>query len=72
MDCRQTPAEVENDLKHIVQSLRNQPFELVVVPAKCRKCGFVFAEDRYRKPSKCPECRGTWVTEAQISTVRKG
>ena len=69
LEMRQTPAEVEQDLRHIKQSLRHQPFRLAVEPAVCRKCGFEFGDDRYRKPSRCPECRGTWLTEPQISTV---
>lgn len=68
---QQSPAEVNEDLQHIAQSLRHQAFRLVVVPARCRKCGFVFADDRYRKPSKCPQCRGTWLTEPLVSTIRE-
>ncbi len=69
METRQTPADVENDLIHILQSLKHQSLRLEVRPATCRKCGFVFSEDRFRKPSKCPECRGTWLTEPQVLTT---
>jgi transcriptional regulator len=72
VEMRQSPADVEEDLVHITKSLRNQPFCLKVVPAECRKCGFVFSNDRFRKPSKCPECRGTWLTEPEISTSQQG
>ena len=72
LEMRQSPADVEEDLKHIVKSLRNQPFRLKVTAAECRKCGFVFSDDRYRKPSKCPDCRGTWLTEPEVCTVQTG
>src|SRR3989442_672255 len=40
---------------------------VVVDPARCKQCGFVFGDDRLAKPSKCPECKGTRLYEAQIS-----
>lgn len=37
-----------------------------IVPAQCRKCGFVFESRRQiKKPSKCPECKGTWIEEPE-------
>ncbi len=69
MVSRKPPAEVEGDLKHIVQSLKHQPYRLVVRPATCKRCGFEFGEDRFRKPSKCPECRATWLTEPALMIV---
>lgn len=35
----------------------------VILP-ECRKCGFVFSK-RTGKPSKCPECSSTWITEPE-------
>ena len=71
IETRQTPADVEEDLKHLAQSLRHQEYQLKVTPAECRKCGFLFSDDRFRKPSKCPKCRGTWLSEPEVSTVPK-
>ena len=39
---------------------------IVIDPARCRSCGFIFAEDKLVKPGKCPACRGTRMYEAQI------
>lgn len=64
----QLPArELEEELRHLERSLRNEPGRLVVQPARCRKCDFVFREDKMSKPGKCPECRATWIEEPQVS-----
>jgi hypothetical protein len=39
---------------------------VIIEPARCRSCGFTFGEDKLSKPGKCPECRSTWLYEAQI------
>jgi predicted Zn-ribbon and HTH transcriptional regulator len=59
--------DVEDDLGHLIRSARAAGRQVIVEPARCRRCGFTFAEDRLSKPGKCPACRGTWLYEAQIS-----
>lgn len=50
--------EVAEHLQHLSRSLARGPERLVVVPARCLKCGFVFAErERFAKPSRCPACK---------------
>lgn len=66
---RLRPAEVEDDLQHLAKSLVHGEWQLDVTPAACRKCGFAFGPDKLRKPSKCPECKGTWLTEPVIGVV---
>jgi hypothetical protein len=68
---RQTPRDVENDLTHLLRSLTHTAFGVAVTPARCRKCGFVFSESTLHKPSKCPECRSTWLSEPRVATRRK-
>lgn len=53
--------EVNDHLDHIRRSLHHQNRRLVVTPALCDHCGFVFSKrDRVSKPGKCPDChRGT-------------
>jgi predicted Zn-ribbon and HTH transcriptional regulator len=63
----ESPGDVEEDLAHLFRSLKHTDFEAVVEPATCRKCGFTFGADKLRKPSKCPECKSTWLTEPLIS-----
>ena len=58
--------DVEEDLRHAIRSARAAGHRVVVEPARCRTCGFVFGPDKLTKPGKCPECRGTRVFEPQI------
>ncbi len=59
--------EIDADLAHVVRSAKAAGHQVVVEPARCRKCGFVFDESRLTKPGKCPECRSTWLYEPLIS-----
>lgn len=59
--------EVEEDLLHLEKSLRHEPFALHIEPARCRKCGFTFQRDKLHKPSKCPRCHGSWISEPLLS-----
>jgi len=50
--------EVAGHLEHIRQSLHRTGKRIVVRPAECAKCGFVFEKrDRLTRPGKCPVCR---------------
>jgi len=51
-----TPGEVEGHLGHLKQSLKKR---LLVEPACCRDCGYLFARrTRLDAPGRCPVCRG--------------
>jgi len=62
-----TRGDVEDDLRHMIRSARATGHRVVVEPARCKACGFVFGEDKLSKPSRCPECRQSRIVEAQIS-----
>ena len=62
--------DVEDDVAHVIRSARAAGHRIVVQPARCRGCGFAFAEDKLSKPGKCPACRSTWLYEAQVSIER--
>lgn len=65
------PKRVVDDLEHLFQSLKHTEYVEEVVPAECRKCDFKFSEEKLSKPSRCPECKGTWLLEPQIAIRRK-
>jgi len=49
--------EVYGHLEHVRKTLRATGRRLVVVPAECVECGFVFHKrDRLTRPGKCPLC----------------
>jgi predicted Zn-ribbon and HTH transcriptional regulator len=58
--------DVEDDLRHLIRSANAAGHHVVIEPARCRSCGFTFGPEKLSKPGKCPECRGTWLYEAQI------
>ena len=50
--------EVVPHLEHIQKSLRASGRKLIVQPAQCLKCSYIFKNrKRLSKPSACPQCR---------------
>ena len=62
----EAPKTIEEDLRHLLLSLKHTDYGAEVIPARCRKCDFEFSAAKLRKPSRCPECRSTWLTEPRI------
>jgi len=53
--------EVYTHLSHIARSLKPQRKELVIKPAECLKCGYVFKKrKRLTPPSRCPICKSEY------------
>jgi len=63
--------DVEEDLRHALRSARAEGHAVVVLPARCKTCGFTFGEEKLTKPGKCPACRGTRLFEPQVSIRRR-
>ncbi|NJE55166.1 transcriptional regulator [Thermococcus sp. 21S9] len=53
------------DLKAIQKILRRERKVLLVKPAECRKCGFVFRPE-INIPSRCPRCKSEWIEEPRF------
>ena len=53
--------DIEDELNHIFKSIKKDGMKLKISPAQCRKCNFLFKKDKLSKPSKCPQCKGTWI-----------
>jgi predicted Zn-ribbon and HTH transcriptional regulator len=60
-------ADVEEDLRHMIRSARAACRQVIVEPARCKSCGFVFDSARLSKPGKCPSCQNSRIYEPQIS-----
>jgi transcriptional regulator len=60
-------ADVEDALRHMIRSAEAAGHRIVVLPARCRSCGFTFDATRLTKPGKCPECWNSRIFEPQIS-----
>jgi predicted Zn-ribbon and HTH transcriptional regulator len=58
--------DIEDALPHIMRTARAAGIPLLVVPARCRLCGFTFDASRLSKPGRCPQCRGASLHEPLI------
>ena len=67
----ESPSRIVDDLNHLFRSLKHVEYKAVVEPARCRTCGFDFSEVKLTKPSKCPECKSTWIQEPKIGIESK-
>jgi predicted Zn-ribbon and HTH transcriptional regulator len=65
-----TRGDVEDDLRHALRSARAAGHDIEIVPARCKACDFVFAEDRLLKPGRCPACKATRLFEPMIRIRR--
>jgi len=55
-------------LEHLRRSLDARGERLIVEPARCLACGFCFdARKRFSKPTRCPECKSTRITQPRFS-----
>lgn len=67
-EVRISEAEVLDHLEHIRVMVRKEKAHIVVTPAACKKCGFVFKKrDRLTKPGKCPLCRCEQIREPRFA-----
>ena len=67
----QTGKDTLDDLQHLLQSLKHSEYKPIIEVATCKKCGFEFGPEKLRKPSRCPKCKATWITEPRIQLQRK-
>lgn len=60
--------EVYDHLDHIHRTMSKRDKHLVVTPAECLKCGFVFKKrERLTKPGRCPVCHEELIQEPLFS-----
>ena len=58
--------DLEENLHHMIRSARAAGHSIIVVPAKCRACGFAFGAEKLTRPGKCPACHESRIFEPQI------
>ncbi len=64
--------EVIPHLEHIQKSLRASGRKLIVLPAQCLSCDYVFKNrKRLTKPSACPKCRKSQIDPPVFSLERR-
>lgn len=60
--------EVCGHLNHIRRTIGKGRPRLIVTPAECRTCGFVFRKrERLERPGRCPVCKGESISAPLFS-----
>jgi predicted Zn-ribbon and HTH transcriptional regulator len=60
--------EVLTHLPHLARSAKSKGKRLIIHPANCQKCHFIFRDrSRFTKPGRCPRCKGTHLTPPLFS-----
>jgi|GEM_PF-1465661 len=62
-------------LPHLAELAHNPGpgHRFVIIPARCRRCGFVFAKrERVTCPSRCPRCRQTDLARPRYALEARG
>jgi predicted Zn-ribbon and HTH transcriptional regulator len=67
------PKDVYEHLKHIAKTVKGKRSELLVmVPPRCRSCGFTFKElNKPKKPSRCPKCKSERISPPAFKIVSR-
>ncbi len=53
--------EVYSAIMKAAKVVKRKGLELVMIPPRCRKCGFTFDKP---KASRCPKCKSEWIEPA--------
>lgn len=61
---------IVEDLRAISKTLKHEGKVLLIQPAQCRSCGFIFKPE-IKVPSKCPKCRSSWIEEPRFKISRR-
>lgn len=71
-EIRIAEKEVYPHLEHVRKTLHTSGRNLVITPAYCKKCGFVFTKrNRLTKPGKCPVCRHQSIEPPVFSLIAR-
>lgn len=59
--------DLPQHLEHLARSLKAEGHQLVIEPAECLSCGFVFEDrQRFTRPSRCPKCRQSRIAPPRV------
>ena len=62
--------EVYEHLPHIARTVAVQKKKLIIQPAQCLACGYVFTErKRFTRPSRCPRCKKSHLDEPRYQIL---
>jgi hypothetical protein len=57
-EVRISEKEVVEHLAHIARSVSSQDKKVMITPANCMSCGYLFENrKRFTRPGRCPQCK---------------
>jgi len=63
--------DVCDHLEHIRKTLNKDNRHLVITPAQCEKCDFIYKKrDKLSKPGKCPLCHGSLIYPPRFHIIK--
>ncbi len=62
---------VTEHVEHLKRSLVHRNGRLLIHPARCRRCGFIFTHGRATRPGRCPRCHATWIDPPRLEIVQR-
>lgn len=66
-----TEKDVYEHLEHIRKTMNKGGYHLIVDPAMCEKCGFIFRKrGKLSRPGKCPICHSNLIIPPMFSVVK--
>ena len=64
-------SEVYSALEHAAKTARAQGLRVVMIPPRCKRCGYVFRTARPRRPSRCPRCRSEQIEPPAFTVIEE-
>ena len=63
--------DIEDELRHAIRSAQAAGHVVIVEPARCKACDFLFDPSTLTKPGRCPACKGSRLFEplVRIQTI---
>ncbi|QGA53335.1 transcriptional regulator [Sulfolobus sp. E5-1-F] len=49
--------EIYDHLEHLARSSKRKGYILIMIPARCKSCGYIFNSEKIKRPSRCPICK---------------
>lgn len=63
--------EVYEHLEHLAKSSKRKDFILIIIPPRCKSCGYVFDSEKIKRPTKCPICKSEKIDSPKFLIRKK-
>ncbi|MEM0132073.1 MAG: transcriptional regulator [Saccharolobus sp.] len=58
--------EVYEHIEHLAKSSKRKDYIIIVIPPKCKNCGYEFKSEKLKKPTRCPICKSEKITSPKF------